>query len=151
MSLRGAYLAMHRQADAGFAPSGLTADQFVVLAALSDGAVFTQSEVCRRTYSDPNTMGAMLALLETRGLVKRRKHPSDGRARTVALTPKGKRVFASVWTENESFRARLSALFTEDESETLLRLLKRIIQELSVPHRRGKRRKRKTSAIATET
>jgi DNA-binding MarR family transcriptional regulator len=137
MSLRGAYLAMHRQADANFAPYGLTANQFVVLAALSDGAVLTQSEVCRRTYSDPNTMGAMLALMETRGLVKRMRHPTYGRARSVALSPKGKRVSARVWAGNESFRARLSALFTEEESEALLRLLKHIIQEHSAPHRRG--------------
>src|SRR5262245_7125745 len=92
MSLRGAYLAMHRRADANFAAYGITADQFVLLAALSDGSVLTQAEVCRRTYTDPNTTGSMLALLQTRGLVKRMKHPEDGRVRTVTLTTKGKRV-----------------------------------------------------------
>src|SRR5262245_12318580 len=70
-SLRGAYLAMHRRSDANFATYGITADQFVVLAALSDGSVRTQAEVCRRTYTDANTMGSMLALMKTRGLVKR--------------------------------------------------------------------------------
>ena len=94
MSLRGAYLTMHRQAETEFARYGITADQFVVLAVLSDGAAVAQSEVCRRTYSDRNTMGTLLGLMETRGLVRRMRHPEDRRVRTVAIEPKGKRVFA---------------------------------------------------------
>src|SRR5438105_8441722 len=94
MSLRGAYLTLHRLADADFAPYGVTTDQFVVLVVLRDSAVLTQSEVCRRTYTDPNTMGSMLALMQNRGLVRRMRHPVDGRVRTVVLTPNGKRVFA---------------------------------------------------------
>jgi DNA-binding MarR family transcriptional regulator len=151
MSLRGAYLTMHRQADAGLAPYGLTADQFVVLAALSDGAVLTQAEVSRRTYSDPNTAGAMLALLAGRGLVRRMRHPADGRARTVALTPKGKRVFAKVWAAGEAFRAHMMALFGPADAGAFLRLLKRVIEELPAPQGRGARRKRKTSALTTDT
>jgi DNA-binding MarR family transcriptional regulator len=151
MSLRGAYLTMHRQADAGFAPYGVTADQFVVLAALTDGTVLTQAEVCRRTYSDPNTIGAMLALLEGRGLVRRMRHPTDGRARTVALTRKGRQVFAKVWAGGEAFRARMLALFDGAEVETFLRLLRRIIQEVPAPQGRGARRTRKTVALTVDT
>ena len=39
--------------------------------------------------SDPSTVRAMLVLLEERGLVSRDTHPTDGRARTVALTAVG--------------------------------------------------------------
>jgi DNA-binding MarR family transcriptional regulator len=151
MSLRGAYLSMHRQADAGFAPYGVTADQFVVLATLIDGTVRTQAEVCRRTYSDPNTIGAMLALMESRGLVRRRRHPTDGRARTVALTRKGKQVFAKVWAGGEAFRARMLALFDEAEVEIFLRLLRRILQEVPAPQGRSAQRTRKTSALTADT
>jgi DNA-binding MarR family transcriptional regulator len=131
MSLRGAYLAVHRQAEGEFARYGITADQFVVLPALQGSDVLPQSEVCRLTYSDPNTMGAMLALMETRGLVKRLRHPSDGRARTVVLKPKGKRIFAKVWAHREATRKRMEAIFTRAETEALVRCLKRINQELS--------------------
>jgi DNA-binding MarR family transcriptional regulator len=151
MSLRGAYLTMHRQADAGFAPYGVTADQFVVLAALIDGTLLTQAEVCRRTYSDPNTIGAMLALMESRGLVRRMRHPTDGRARTVALTRKGKQVFAKVWARGKAFRARMLALFDEAEVEIFLRLMRRIIQEVPAPQSRGARRTRKTHALTVNT
>jgi DNA-binding MarR family transcriptional regulator len=133
MSLRGAYLTMHRQAETEFARYGITADQFVVLAVLSDGAIHSQAEVSRRTYSDPNTMGAMLALMETRGLVKRMRNPNDARARTVAAEPKGKRIFAKVVAHREAIRHRMEALFTAAEIDTLIGFLRRIIQELSVP------------------
>jgi DNA-binding MarR family transcriptional regulator len=132
MSLRGAYLTMHRQAETEFARYGITADQFVVLAVLSDGAIHSQVEVGRRTFSDPNTMGAMLALMETRGLVKRMRNPNDGRARTVAAEPKGKRIFAKVVAHREAIRRRMEALFTAAEVDTLVGFLRRIIQELSV-------------------
>jgi DNA-binding MarR family transcriptional regulator len=150
MTLRGAYLAMHRQAEGEFARYALTADQFVVLAALIDGTVLTQAEVCRRTYSDPNTMGAMLARMQSRGLVRRMRHPRDRRTRTVVLTQKGKRIFAKVWAGREAVRDRMLALFTGAEVETLLRLLDRIIHELAPPQGRRKRRKGGTSATAVD-
>jgi DNA-binding MarR family transcriptional regulator len=146
MSLRGAYMAMHRQADGEFARYGITADQFVILAVLSDGAALAQAEVCRRTHSDPNTISAMLALLETRGLVGRMKHPKDGRSRSVVLKPKGKRIFAKVWANREATRRRMEALFAGAEVETLVQLLKRIKQELASPQRRRKRR----TAVTTD-
>jgi DNA-binding MarR family transcriptional regulator len=139
MSLRGAYLAVHRQAEGEFARYSITADQFVVLAALQKSGVLPQSAVCRLTFSDPNTMGAMLALMETRGLVKRMRHPSDGRARTVVLKPKGERIFAKVWAHREGTRKRMEALFTGAEIEALVQMLKRINQELAPSPGRGKR------------
>ncbi len=80
MSLRAAYLVMHRRTGALLARTRVTADQFVVLSALAEADALTQRELVSRTSSDPNTMRAMLVLLERRGLIKRRPHPRDGRA-----------------------------------------------------------------------
>ena len=80
MALRAAYLAMHRRTDAALARHGVTADQLVLLAALSAGDALTQSALGRQTNCDPNTVRAMLVLLEKRGLIARTPHPSDGRA-----------------------------------------------------------------------
>lgn len=151
LSLRGAYLALHRQTDAGLAPYGITADQFVILAALGDGSVLTQSEVVRRTYTDPNTMGSMLALMQSRGLVRRMKHPKDGRVRTVALTPKGKRICTKAFASRAAFRAQMSSLFTEAELEAFLGFLRRVIGELSPPPRSRKRKKEMLSTTETVT
>jgi DNA-binding MarR family transcriptional regulator len=131
MSLRAAYLAMHRAAEAHFIRAGVTADQFVLMSLLRDDGVVSQRELVRRASSDPNTIGAMLALLEGRGFVARGRHPSDGRARSVALTRKGKRVFEKLWTRSAAFREKLLAEFRPEEAELLHGFLIRIIREMT--------------------
>ena len=79
MALRAAYLAVHRRTDAALARSGVTADQFVLMAVLAGGGARTQRDLARRTGSDPNTVRAMLLLLEGRGLVARTPHPTATR------------------------------------------------------------------------
>src|SRR4029453_3193703 len=92
VALRAASLALHRRSEAQFARHGVTADQFVLLATLARGGeALTQRELARRMASDPSTVRAMLVLLAARGLVGRGAHPTDARARTVALTAKGRR------------------------------------------------------------
>ena len=140
MSLRGAYLAVHRQADGEFARYGITGDQFPILAVLSDVAVLAQAELCRRTHSDPNTISAMLALMESRGLIRRMRDAKDGRARSVVLKPKGMRIFAKVWANREGTRERMEALFTRAEIDTLVQLLHRINRAIALPQGRRRRR-----------
>src|SRR5690349_780772 len=98
IALRTAYLALHRRSELRFAGHGVTADQFVLLATLARGQALAQRELARRMSSDPSTVRAMLVLLEERGLVERETHPTDARARTVALTAQGKRTFRKLWT-----------------------------------------------------
>ena len=127
IALRAAYLALHRRSEAAFAPDGVTADQFVLLATLARGGhALTQRELARRMSSDPSTVRAMLVLLERRGLVGRNPHPSDARARTVALTPVGKRTFQRLWTAGEPIRAEMIGVLNGDEAATLVRLLARV-------------------------
>jgi DNA-binding MarR family transcriptional regulator len=132
IALRAAYLALHRRSDAAFAPHGVTADQFVLLATLArDGRALTQRELARRMSSDPSTVRAMLVLLERRGLVGRDAHPTDARARTVALTPEGERAFEQLWTAGEPVRARMRGVLQSGEAETLVRLLTRVAGALT--------------------
>src|SRR5438105_796838 len=107
MALRAAYLAMHRQADVSLLPGGVTADQFVLLAALSESDSSTQQELARRTSCDPNTLRAMLLLLEAKGLIRRDPDPTDGRARRVVLTEHGWQQFEALRASSEPFRRRL--------------------------------------------
>jgi DNA-binding MarR family transcriptional regulator len=130
MALRAAYLTMHRCADARLARHGVTADQFVLLAALAGGDAVTQRELARRTGSDPNTVRAMLMLLEDRRLVARAPHPTDGRARIVTLTPAGRACFRRLWKDGEPVRRRLLAAVRPGEVETLLVALNRIATTL---------------------
>ena len=132
MALRAAYLALHRRSDAAFAPRGVTADQFVLLATLARGGeVLTQRELARRMSSDPSTVRAMLVLLEQRGLVERDTHPSDARARTVALTAKGTRAYQRLWAAGEPIRAQMLGALQPGKAGTLVRLLGRVAEALN--------------------
>jgi DNA-binding MarR family transcriptional regulator len=127
---------MHRLSDAHFARHGVTADQFVLLAALAEQGEVTQQDLVRRVSSDPSTVRGMLVLLQGRGLVKRKRHPDDGRARSVSLTARGRRVFDKLWTASEPIRARLLAGLERHEIETLIVLLQRVITNVSSPRGR---------------
>jgi DNA-binding MarR family transcriptional regulator len=135
LALRTAYLALHRRSDAAFAPHGVTADQFVLLATLARGGhALTQRELARRMSSDPSTVRAMLVLLERAGLVEREAHPSDARARTVALTAAGRRAFRKLWAAGEPVRAEMVGALRPDEAKTLVRLLRQVAAALAPEH-----------------
>ena len=68
----------------------------------------------------------MLVLLERRGLIERETHPTDARARTVAATAAGKRMFQRLWTAGEPIRARMLGSLEPDEADTLVRLLAQV-------------------------
>jgi DNA-binding MarR family transcriptional regulator len=130
LALRAAYLALHRSTDASLALCGITADQFVVLAALSEGDALSQRDLVSRASSDPNTLRAMLVLLERKGLVQRRPHATDGRARTVALTPQGRRTLAQAWSQSEPVRKRLAGSRTERNLASLAAQLRELVAGL---------------------
>jgi len=138
-ALRAAYLALHRQTNDCFARAGVTADQFVLLSALADADAVTQQELVRRVSSDPNTVREMLRLLESRGLVARQPHPTDGRARCVTLTAQGRQAFRKLWAKSEPLRARLLAAFQPDEVTALAGLLGRVATVLAPTASDGRR------------
>lgn len=131
LALRAAYLALHRRSEAAFAAHGVTADQFVLLATLAQGDALTQRELARRMPSDPSTVRAMLVLLERQGLVQRHVHPSDSRARTVALTVAGTSKFRQLWTDGEPIRAQMVGSLGADELSMLVSLLKKVAESLN--------------------
>jgi DNA-binding MarR family transcriptional regulator len=134
MSLCAAYLVMHRRTGALLARTRVTADQFVVLSALAEADALTQRDLVSRTSSDPNTMRAMLVLLERQGLIKRRPHASDGRARSVSLTRTQRYTFRTLWRESEPLRIALVAALAPAVAKALVDQLRRIAQAFE-PHR----------------
>jgi DNA-binding MarR family transcriptional regulator len=132
MALRGAYLTMHRRADAHLAWHGVTADQYVLLRLLDQESEVTQQTLVVRAFSDPNTVRTMLLLLEGRGFVTRKRHPTDGRARSVSLTSKGRSVCRRLCAACEPFYARLLSDYRPDEVRLLLGLLRRIPPVMAV-------------------
>lgn len=84
-----------RAVRAALAPFDLTHVQFVLLAVLASmerSALPTQRELAARAATDPMMTSQVLRVLEAKGLVERRAHPTDGRARTLAPTAAGVRL-----------------------------------------------------------
>lgn len=130
MALRAAYMALHRRTESQLDSHDVTADQFVLLATLDRGESLTQRELARRMPSDPSTVRAMLVLLEKRGLVERSFHPTDGRAKAVALSAAGKRKFRQLWKASEAIRNQIFETLVPEEAELLVELLSRIAKRL---------------------
>lgn len=81
-----------REIRAALAPFGLAHVQFVllaVLASLDSATSVTQRDLAEHAATDPMMTSQVLRALENKGLVERHAHPTDGRARTLVITPAG--------------------------------------------------------------
>ena len=128
IAIRRAYMAMHRQTNATFAALGATADQFVVLAILDNEDGITQQEIARRAGSDANTISAMLVRMQANDLLTREPHDSDGRARRVVLTPRGRETYERLSVEAAPLQEAIVSPFEDPESRTLIRQLRQITE-----------------------
>jgi len=126
MWLRKAYLSFHRRANARMLKHGVTADQFVLLSVLVCEEGITQITIVERTASDPNTVAAILGLLEHRGLVRREAHAQDRRARCVFLTAEGRRIQRRAAKEAEPLLAALWDSMKGADAGGIERFLKQI-------------------------
>ncbi len=131
MALREAYLTMHRQTNVYILKYGITADQFVCMSILNEHHDITQQELVRHATSDPNTIRAMLLLLEKRELVKRVDHPNDGRAWVVSLTKKGKQLYKKLDEELIPVRQKMLSMFSMKELKSMYESLNIISRELN--------------------
>jgi len=93
---------------------GLHPYHHAVLAVLDEASVETQGAIADALGYDRGQLVGLLDELEERGLIERRRDPSDRRRHTVRLTPDGKRMLA-----------KLRALAGKLEDEYLAQLDKR--------------------------
>jgi DNA-binding MarR family transcriptional regulator len=108
----------------------LTHAQFVLLASIHwltlDKQSVTQILLSNHTKIDPMTTSTVLRTLQTKGLIKRKEHETDTRAKTVGLTEIGlknikqaiktveqfdKTFFGSLDDETKEFNNKLTKLF----------------------------------------
>lgn len=82
-----------REIKRSLKPIGLTHMQFVILAntywLYLQNKQVTQIEIAQQAKMDTMMTSNVIRTLEKKGLVKRKEHRTDTRAKTVALTKKG--------------------------------------------------------------
>ncbi len=130
VSLRVCYLAMHRQTNAHLSRLGITADQFVCMIILYHRDGIIQKELADLASSDQNTIRAMLDLLEKKGYVTRKPPSDDKRARTVRLTPRGRKVAQRADAAVQAVHAKISSRVSEAQAATLNAMLAEISDAL---------------------
>ena len=126
MRLRCAYLTLHRTAQAHFSQFHITTDQYVLLSVLADESGLTQTELGERMSSDPNTVTAMLRLLEEKELLYRKKCRNDARARRVHLSAKGKRLQKKLIQSSTQLHTILDQAMSASERKVFMKVLETI-------------------------
>ena len=125
---------LRRQLRQTQAHGELTAPETAALARLDRGGPATASALARLEQISPQSMGATLAALESRGLLQRRPDPADGRRVVLSVTDAGRQVLRNRRSARTEQLARaLSAGFTRAELRQLMAaapLIERLAQSL---------------------
>jgi DNA-binding MarR family transcriptional regulator len=104
-----------------------------VLARLIDNEGLAVSDLATVEGIRHQSMAAVVAVLEERGLVERRRDPADGRRQLIALTAAGRRqAEAARQARGEWLAAQLELRCSEDERQTVIAamaVLERLIHD----------------------
>jgi MarR family 2-MHQ and catechol resistance regulon transcriptional repressor len=123
-ALSRAHAAVHAHAADHLAAHALTPAEFAVLEALLRAGPLSVGEAQRRTGVSSGGITYLLDRLRARGLVERRGHPLDRRARIAALTPAGEALVRRLAPEHAArIKAALAGLGKKEKREAL-RLLR---------------------------
>jgi DNA-binding MarR family transcriptional regulator len=117
----------HTRSAEGLESLGLTTALFALLNVLGTHEGAMQQEIGAAMGIDPSTMVSLIDQLEDAGLAKRRPHPTDRRAREVAITPKGRRVLKQARRLATEVEADVLRGLSAAERRQLLTLLRRAL------------------------
>ena len=112
------------------APFGLAPAQFMALLELWNEDGLTQKELVERLDVEQATIANTIVRMERDGLVERRSHPDDGRARLIYLTEKARLLESdatnSAMTINRAFLRALSP----DERQQFTEFMQRVVADI---------------------
>jgi DNA-binding MarR family transcriptional regulator len=107
------------------APLGISPRHYGTLRILSANDGQSQQQLCEVQRIHRNVMVGLVDELEKRGLVERRKHPTDRRAHAVYLLPAAHKVLARAEGIVAGLDADVTAALDPEERATLVELLQR--------------------------
>jgi MarR family transcriptional regulator, multiple antibiotic resistance protein MarR len=106
----------------------VTSAQFVILANLHTGGMKSATELCKGISYDPGAMTRMIDRLEEKGLLTRRRNPSDRRQVNLELTEMGARALPPMKLAATRVTNRFLRDFSSSESGQLELLLTRMLE-----------------------
>ncbi len=115
------------------APLGIEPRDFALLRAVGAGEGHSQQAIGERLGIPASRMVAFIDALEERGLLERRAHPTDRRARALHLTEAGRKLLADAFAAAVAFETELCRDLDAGERDQLLALLGKVRGTLGLP------------------
>jgi DNA-binding MarR family transcriptional regulator len=115
-------------AEVGAAGFDLTPVQYSALTALSAHPGVDQATLAGLIAFDRTTMGGVVDRLAQRGLLTRRPHPRDRRARALEITPAGAALLDGVEPAVQRAQAIMVSGLDSAEAVEFLRLLRKAVE-----------------------
>src|SRR5215831_3098783 len=113
--------AVEAYAEVSVSQLEICGSDFAVLEALLHKGPLPVNEIGRKILLTSGSITTAVDRLESRGLVERRAHGTDRRARVVHLTRDGRKVISKTYTDHAADMERLAAAsLNRKERETLI-------------------------------
>jgi DNA-binding MarR family transcriptional regulator len=116
---------------------GLTYPQYLVMLVLWEGDEQTVGALGARLYLDSGTLSPLLKRMETAGLVKRQRDPTDERRVLVALTEQGRSIRERASHVPETMFGGLQPEGIDELRESVRNLVSALAQHSVVPRPKG--------------
>jgi len=122
---------IHQHLTEQFKTQGITPEQWVVLRKLSEEDGISQRKIADRVAKDPNNIKVLVDKLESKLLIKRMVNPSDKRAFSLYLTPKGQALVDQLLPLDQAMTTTIEASLNQDEIVVLKSLLAKVQGNIS--------------------
>jgi DNA-binding MarR family transcriptional regulator len=119
-----------RRSDAALQAVGVSMSQYAVLRALADHPDASAADLARRCFVTRQSLGDVLAVLRTGGLVESTDVPPRGRSRALQLTAAGRDRLATADRAVMAVDAAMTAGLTRTDRQRLTDLLTRCAENL---------------------
>jgi DNA-binding MarR family transcriptional regulator len=116
-----------RAAEASMAPGGLRPRHLIALRLLSERGPSSQHGMASALSLDPSNVVGLLNELEERGLIVRRRDPSDRRRHIVELSSRGAEELGLAYARLACVEDELLSVLSPEERSTLYDLLVRAV------------------------
>ena len=124
--LRRAQLAMFQSFNKHLEHAKITPGQIGLLIKIRNNAGISQTALARANGIERSTLGEIIDRFEKRNFVDRRKHATDRRAYALHLSPQGEAFLDQVVPELLQQEADFTREWSDEEKQTLVRLLNKL-------------------------
>jgi MarR family transcriptional regulator, 2-MHQ and catechol-resistance regulon repressor len=124
--LMKAHQAMQKHAEISISGNDIGFSDFMILEALLHKGPMPVNSIGGKLFLTSGALTAAVDRLEKKGWVERQAHETDRRARVVHLTPEGRKIIETIFSNHQEYLEELINVLTPDEQTTLISLLKKL-------------------------